>query len=55
VWRDVGSVSADIAAALAQYQMPDRYYYVMGGAQQDMTEAFSDLDCSYLALFWFTW
>jgi len=41
--RDVGSVSADIAAALAQYQMPDRYYYVMGGAQQDMTEAFSDL------------
>ena len=41
--RDVGSVSQDIQAALADYQMPDRYYYEAGGAQQDMTEAFGDL------------
>jgi HAE1 family hydrophobic/amphiphilic exporter-1 len=41
--RDVGSVSKDIQAALAQYQMPDTYYYQMGGEQQDMVEAFSDL------------
>lgn len=46
--RDVASVSTDIQAALAVYQMPDRYYYEAGGAQQDMTEAFSDLT---LALF----
>jgi HAE1 family hydrophobic/amphiphilic exporter-1 len=41
--RDVGSVAADMEQALAQYQMPDRYYYKMGGEQQEMIEAFSDL------------
>jgi len=41
--RDVGSISTDIEAALAEYQMPDKYYYSSGGAQQDMTEAFGDL------------
>ena len=41
--RDVGSVSQDIQTALANYPMPDRYYYETGGAQQDMAEAFSDL------------
>ena len=46
--RDVASVSTDIQAALASYQMPDRYYYEAGGAQQDMTEAFSDLTLALL-------
>jgi HAE1 family hydrophobic/amphiphilic exporter-1 len=41
--RDVGSVSKDIEKALAEYQMPDKYYYKMGGDQQEMVEAFSDL------------
>ena len=41
--RDVGTVSKDIQAALANYQMPDKYYYSMGGEQQEMIEAFSDL------------
>ncbi|RJE47632.1 MULTISPECIES: efflux RND transporter permease subunit [unclassified Dehalobacter] len=45
--RDVGSVSSDIQAALAGYQLPDNYTYEMGGQQQEMVDAFSDL---YLAL-----
>ncbi|XCH78700.1 MAG: efflux RND transporter permease subunit [Candidatus Dehalobacter alkaniphilus] len=45
--RDVGSVSSDIQTALAGYQLPDNYTYEMGGQQQEMVDAFSDL---YLAL-----
>ncbi|EQB20233.1 RND multidrug efflux transporter [Dehalobacter sp. UNSWDHB] len=45
--RDVGSVSGDIQAALAGYRLPDNYTYEMGGQQQEMVDAFSDL---YLAL-----
>lgn len=41
--RDVGSVAADIQVSLDNYQLPDKYYYNFGGAQQDMTEAFGDL------------
>lgn len=41
--RDVGSVAADIQVSLDNYQLPDKYYYNFGGAQQDMTEAFADL------------
>lgn len=45
--RDMGSVSQDITTALNAYQLPDRYSYQMGGQQQQMVDAFSDL---YLAL-----
>jgi len=45
--RDMGSVSEDIAAALSTYQLPDNYTYEMGGQQEEMMSAFSDL---YLAL-----
>jgi HAE1 family hydrophobic/amphiphilic exporter-1 len=45
--RDVGSVSRDIEAALASYQLPDKYTYDMGGQQEEMINAFSDL---FLAL-----
>lgn len=41
--RDVGTVSAEIQTALAEYQMPDKYSYKMGGDQEEMVEAFSDL------------
>ncbi|MGI5901494.1 MAG: efflux RND transporter permease subunit [Desulfitobacteriia bacterium] len=41
--RDVGSISKDIQTALAGYQMPDKYSYEIGGEQQEMVEAFSDL------------
>jgi HAE1 family hydrophobic/amphiphilic exporter-1 len=45
--RDVGSVSRDIEAALSNYQLEDQYSYEMGGQQEEMIEAFSDL---FLAL-----
>ncbi|MCG1024866.1 efflux RND transporter permease subunit [Dehalobacter sp.] len=45
--RDVGSVSKDIQTALAGYPMPNNYSFEMGGQQQEMIEAFSDL---FLAL-----
>ncbi len=52
--RDVGSVSKDIEAALAKYQMPDKYYYKIGGEQQDMRKPSATLagddTCRYLGL-----
>ncbi|QHA01531.1 efflux RND transporter permease subunit [Dehalobacter restrictus] len=45
--RDVGSVSKDIQMALEDYRMPNNYTYEMGGQQQEMVDAFSDL---FLAL-----
>jgi len=45
--RDVGSVSRDIQNALASYPLPEKYSYDMGGQQEEMVEAFSDL---FLAL-----
>lgn len=45
--RDVGSVSSDIQAALNNYQLEDQYSYEMGGQQEEMVDAFSDL---FLAL-----
>lgn len=45
--RDLGSVTADIEALLEEYSMPRGYIYEMGGQNQEMVEAFSDL---FLAL-----
>jgi HAE1 family hydrophobic/amphiphilic exporter-1 len=41
--RDVGSVSKDIETQLKNYTMPDKYYYEIGGQQQQMMDAFGDL------------
>ncbi|MGI5838851.1 MAG: efflux RND transporter permease subunit [bacterium] len=41
--RDLQSVSRDIAARLAEYEMPQGYDYSFGGEQKELTDAFSDL------------
>ncbi|MCT2535114.1 efflux RND transporter permease subunit [Aquibacillus koreensis] len=41
--RDLGSVSADVEAALDNMAFPDEYTYSVGGEAQDMAEAFTDL------------
>lgn len=41
--RDVGSVSADIEAALKNYQLPENYTFEMSGQQKEMQDAFGDL------------
>ena len=41
--RDLASVSADIEDQLSDYLMPDQYYYKIGGEQEEMVDAFSDL------------
>ncbi len=41
--RDLGSVSADIEAVLADMHFPEDYSYSVGGEAEDMVEAFSDL------------
>lgn len=43
VGRDLGSVSADVQAALAGMNFPDGYTYSTGGQSQDMMESFTDL------------
>ncbi|AOT69712.1 efflux RND transporter permease subunit [Geosporobacter ferrireducens] len=41
--RDLGSISRDIQAKLAQYPMPSGYTYELGGDNQQMIEAFQNL------------
>lgn len=41
--RDLGSVSTDIEAALADYELPDNYILEMGGQNQEMMDSFADL------------
>ncbi|EQB38161.1 MULTISPECIES: efflux RND transporter permease subunit [Virgibacillus] len=41
--RDLGSVSSDVEAALADMNLPEGYSYEMGGQTEDMTESFTDL------------
>ncbi|MDR0570725.1 MAG: efflux RND transporter permease subunit [Clostridiales Family XIII bacterium] len=41
--RDLQSVSMDVAAALAAYDMPSGYAWDMGGEAQDMMDAFVNL------------
>ncbi|WP_226036328.1 efflux RND transporter permease subunit [Aquibacillus saliphilus] len=41
--RDLGSVSADVEAALDNMNFPDDYSYSVGGEAEDMAEAFGDL------------
>jgi HAE1 family hydrophobic/amphiphilic exporter-1 len=45
--RDIASVAAEIQQGLSQYPLEDTYSYSMGGEQEEMVEAFSDL---FLAL-----
>jgi HAE1 family hydrophobic/amphiphilic exporter-1 len=45
--RDIASVAAEIQQSLSQYPLEDTYSYSMGGEQEEMVEAFSDL---FLAL-----
>jgi len=45
--RDIASVAAEIQQALSQYPLEDAYSYSMGGEQEEMINAFSDL---FLAL-----
>lgn len=41
--RDLGSISKDIEQSLKKMNFPDGYSYSMGGASEDMVEAFGDL------------
>jgi len=41
--RDLGSVAADVEAALAEMSLPDGYTYSLGGQTEDMQEAFIQL------------
>ncbi len=41
--RDLGSVSADVEAAMASMSLPDGYTYSIGGQTEDMEEAFIQL------------
>lgn len=41
--RDLGSVTADVEAALERLNYPEGYTYEVGGQAQDMEEAFGDL------------
>lgn len=43
VGRDLGSISADIEAALSGMNFPDGYTYTVGGQAEDMMESFTDL------------
>lgn len=43
VGRDLGSVSADVQAALSRMNFPDGYSYSIGGQTTDMMESFIDL------------
>lgn len=43
VGRDLGSVSAEVQAALANLHMPDGYSFSFGGQSEDMAETFGDL------------
>ncbi len=46
--RDVGSIIKDINEELEKYEMPSGYYYDMGGENEDMVEAFSQLGLALL-------
>jgi len=41
--RDLQSVSRDIAARLADYELPQGYVYSFGGEQKELADAFRDL------------
>ncbi|QUH19153.1 efflux RND transporter permease subunit [Alkaliphilus sp. B6464] len=43
VGRDLRSIVTDINAELQEYQLPEGYYYSMGGENKEMMEAFSQL------------
>ena len=43
VGRDLGSINADIVAKLQEYEMPEGYSYNVGGENEEMMEAFSQL------------
>lgn len=43
VGRDLGSITTDINAKLQEYQMPEGYYYNIGGENEEMMEAFGQL------------
>ena len=43
VGRDLQSIVTDINAKLQEYQLPEGYYYSMGGENKEMMEAFSQL------------
>ncbi len=43
VGRDLQSIVTDINAELQEYQLPEGYYYSMGGENKEMMEAFSQL------------
>ncbi len=41
--RDVGSVAADVELALSRLELPGGYSYEMGGQNQELQDAYSDL------------
>lgn len=43
IGRDLQSIVADINKELQEYQLPEGYYYSMGGENKEMMEAFSQL------------
>lgn len=43
VGRDLQSIVTDINAELKEYQLPEGYYYSIGGENKEMMEAFSQL------------
>lgn len=46
--RDLQSISNDIEQKLAQYHMPQGYFYEMGGQNKELTESFEDLSLALL-------
>ncbi|NLM03906.1 MAG: efflux RND transporter permease subunit, partial [Clostridiales bacterium] len=41
--RDLVSVTRDIEAVLAEYELPDGYFYQIGGENEQIEEAFADM------------
>jgi len=41
--RDLGSITKDINTELLEYEMPEGYYYNIGGENEEMMEAFGQL------------
>lgn len=46
--RDLGSIMEDIDSKLEDYEMPDGYYYDMGGENEEMMTAFGQLASALL-------
>lgn len=46
--RDLGSIMQDIESKLKDYKMPDGYFYDLGGDNEEMIDAFSQLGSALL-------